>query len=255
MDIFLGIDGSGAFGNAAYAKDFKDSFVTRLSHKGPFMKRHYLRGPSMTGVETMSIVVTGDAWLTGQIADCKRHKVPYRIFMSGYSRGGAAVTEIAFRLKNRGEKVHTLLLFDAVDQSVLTNADVVPANVANCFHAMRDPAAGSREFFGNCATKAAAGVNFKKAKFFCTHGAMGGTPWTTVGKTGKIEEMTDGEKAATLAGVGLTIDIRKLQDTKKQADVHDFTNVTLEKETSGGEATWKWMNERLSESLQMSFVS
>lgn len=255
MDIFLGIDGSGAFSNATYASDFKKSFVTLLATKGPFMKRHYLRGPSMTGVETMSIVVTGHTWISGQIADCKRNKVPYRLFMAGYSRGGAAVTEIAFRLKSKGETIHTLMLFDAVDQSVITNADVVPSNVTNCFHAMRDPAAGSREFFGNCATKAAAGVNFKWDKFFCTHGAMGGTPWTTVGKTGKIEEMSDGEKAAMIAGVGLTIDIRKLQDTRKQADVHDFTNVTLEKEQANGEAVWKWMNARLSESMQMSFVS
>lgn len=257
MDLFLGVDGSGAFGNETYAKVFSDSFVKRLANKGPFMKRHYLRGPSMTGVETMSIVVTGYAWMKTQVDDCNRHKQQYRVFMAGYSRGGAAVVEIAHRLKAQGIKVHTLLLFDAVDQSLIPDAraDVIPSNVSYAFHAMRDPKAGSREFFGNCAKKFEGNVQAVKRYFFCTHGAMGGTPWSTVGKTGKIEEMTDAEKAATVAGVGLTIDIRKLNETKKQADIHDFTNVTLDKEKSEGEAVWKWMNEKLSYAMQMSFVS
>lgn len=249
MDLFLGIDGSGAFGNATYAKVFQDSFVPRLANKGPFFKRHYMRGPSTSGAETMSLVVTGHAWVTNQIEDCNRHKQPYRLFMAGYSRGGAAVVEIAHRLKGNGIKVHTLLLFDAVDQSFIPDAraNVIPSNVSYAFHAMRDPKAGSREFFGNCATKFEGKVQAVKRYFFCTHGAMGGTPWgkEAVGKTGKIEEMTDAEKAAAVAAVGLTIDIRKLNETKKQADIHDFTNVTLDKEITEGEAVWSWMNDKL----------
>lgn len=245
MDIFLGIDGSGETDDKVYASDFANSFVKRLWRGGYFIKGGYLRGPGMMGSETRALVNSGRAWVTDVIDDLNRHKTPYRLFLSGYSRGGAAVTEIAFELKGRGIKVHAMLLFDAVDQSVLTNVDVVPSNVRYCYHAMRNPSAGSREFFGNCATSAAGGVVFDKQTFWCTHGAMGGTPWKTAGKSGKIEELTTSQKTAAVSGVGILAGPLGAVLAKSKADKEDFTNVTLDQENAAGPTIWKWMTGRL----------
>jgi hypothetical protein len=245
MDLFLGIDGSGPGDNKEYETAFVDSFVKRFWSKGYFNKGGYLRGPGMMGSETRALVNSGRAWVTDCIDDLNRHKTPYRLFLSGYSRGGAAVTEIAFELKARGIKVHAMLLFDAVDQSELTNVDEVPSNVKYCYHALRNPAAGSREFFGNCSTTAAGGVKFDKKTFWCTHGAMGGTPWTTAGKSGKIEELTSGQKAAAVGGAGLLLGPIGGAIAQSKANTNDFTNVTLDQEKAAGPVIWKWMTDRL----------
>jgi hypothetical protein len=250
MDLFLGIDGSGESDDKVYALDFANSFVKQFWRGGLFNKGGYLRGPGMMGSETRGLVNSGRAWVIDAVGDLNRHKTPYRLFLSGYSRGGAAVTEIAFELKGLGINVHALLLFDAVDKSDLTNVDVVPSNVKYCYHAMRNPAAGSREFFGNCSTRAAGGVIFEKQTFWCTHGAMGGTPWKTAGKSGKIEELTTTQKTAAVSGVGILAGPMGAVLAKKKADTEDFTNVTLDQENAAGPAIWKWMTERLAKAKQ-----
>jgi hypothetical protein len=245
MDLFLGIDGSGPGDDKEYTTAFSDSFVKRLWGRGYFNKAGYERGPGMMGSETRALVNTGRAWVTDAIDDLNRHKTPYRLFLSGYSRGGAAVTEIAFELKGRGIKVHGMFLFDAVDQSALTNADVVPSNVKYCYHAMRNPAAGSREFFGNCATSAAGGVVFDKQTFWCTHGAMGGTPWAKGNKAGgaKIEEMSNSEKIGAMIGAGAIPIIGGV--AQRAVHQNDYTNVTYDQEAAAGPNIWKWMTDRL----------
>jgi hypothetical protein len=245
MDLFLGIDGSGPGDNTEYARDFSDSFVNRYFKSGPFFKRGYVRGPGMMGSEVRGLVNSGRAWVIQQTADMARHNQPYRLFLSGYSRGGACVTEIAYELKGLGIKVHAMLLFDSVDQSELSNVDTVPSNVKYCYHAMRDPKAGSREFFGNCSTSAAAGVVYQSEKFHCTHGAMGGTPWKTAGKSGKIEELSTGQKSGVVAGAGILLGPIGAVVAKSQADKQDFTNVTLDQENAAGPAIWRWMGVRL----------
>ncbi|MGL5012511.1 MAG: hypothetical protein ACRC6I_21800 [Paracoccaceae bacterium] len=245
MDLFLGIDGSGPGDNKEYETAFSDSFVKRFWGKGYFNKSGYLRGPGMMGSETRALVNSGRAWVVDHIDDFKRHKTPYRLFLSGYSRGGAAVTEIAFELKGRGINVHAMLLFDAVDQSELTNVDVVPSNVKYCYHAMRNPAAGSREFFGNCSTSAAGGVKFEKQTFWCTHGAMGGTPWAEAGRSGKIEELTATQKYGATAGANLILGPIGGVIVGQKARENDYTNVTLDQEKAAGPNIWKWMTDRL----------
>ena len=251
MDLFLGLDGSGDGDDKVYAIDFANSFVKTFWRGGHFNKGGYLRGPGMRGSETRALVNSGRAWVTTAIDEARRSKTPYRLFLSGYSRGGAAVTEIAFELKARGINVHAMLLFDAVDQSELTNVDVVPANVKYCYHAMRNPSAGSREFFGNCSTSAAGGVVFDKKPFWCTHGAMGGTPWTVAGKSGKIEELSNGQKAGAIGtstviggmmpGIGPIIS----QQANRHINQNDYTNVTLDQEKAAGPEIWKWMTSKL----------
>ena len=248
MDIFYGADGSGDSDNATYKATFSDSFVRRFYSSSTFQRRGYNRGPGMMGSETVAILNQGSAYVLDQIASMDRNKTPYRLFLAGYSRGGAIVTKLAFDLKAKGIKVQALLLFDAVDMSNLVDAhvDVVPSNVKYCFHAMRDPNAGSREVFGNCATGAAAGVIFRKKTFHCTHGAMGGTPWPQGKKAGgdKIEEMSNTEKVGGMAGASMVPIVGPL--IGREIHKNDYTNVTYDQEKAAGPAIWKWMNENLS---------
>ncbi len=251
MDIFVGIDGSGPGDNAEYKKEFADSFVQAYFKSGFFNRAYYVRGPGMLGGETPTLASNGLKWVQNKLIEAKRANQTYRIFLSGYSRGGAAVTEIAYQLKQDAIRVHAMLLFDAVDRSELPNShvDTVPSNVAMCYHARRDPKAGSREMFGNCADSGEVPENYKQAFFMCTHGAMGGTPWKKAGASGKIEELTTAEKSAIVAA-GSAAGIKGAMAAKREADRQDFTNVTLDMESRAGEKIKAWMDNNLSVSRQ-----
>jgi hypothetical protein len=245
MDLYLGIDGTGPSNNDEYRRDFANSFVRKIWSTWGANHGGYLRGPGLMGGETMSLVDSGTQWVKDKIKDLDGSKTPYRLFLSGYGRGGAAATETAFRLKKLDIKVHCLILFDAVDRSNLGNADVVPSNVKMCFHARRDPKAGSREGFGNCAERGAAGVAYAEKYFYGTHGAMGGTPRTVAGASGKIEELTSSNKAAAAALGTLLGGAAGGTAAKTAADQQDFTNVTLAQEKAAAAAVWEWMSGNL----------
>jgi hypothetical protein len=251
MDIYVGIDGSGPGDNAEYRKEFEKSFVQGYYKSGLFQRAYYVRGPGMLGGETPALARGGLKWVQAKLAEAKNTNQKYRIFLSGYSRGGAAVTEIAYQLKQDAIRVHAMLLFDAVDRSELPNShvDVVPSNVAKCYHARRDPKAGSREMFGNCATTAEVPGNLATKFFMCTHGAMGGTPWKKAGASGRIEELTTQEKSAIVAA-GSMGGVRGAMAAKREADRQDFTNVTLDMEQRAGEKIKKWMDDNLAAARQ-----
>jgi hypothetical protein len=245
MDLYLGIDGTGPSNNDEYRRDFANSFVRKIWSTWGANNAGYLRGPGLMGGETMSLVDAGTQWVKDKVKEADAAKKPYRIFLSGYSRGGAAATETAFRLKRLGIKVHCMLLFDAVDRSNLSNVDEVPSNVKLCYHARRDPAAGSRESFGNCATRFGTGVAYSQKFYFGTHGAIGGTPWTVAGASGKIEELTSSNKIAAVALGTLLGGAAGGVSAKSLADKHDFTNVTLVQEKAAAAAVWEWMSGNL----------
>ncbi len=245
MDLYLGIDGTGPSNNDEYRRDFANSFVRKIASTWGANNGGYLRGPGLMGGETMNLVDSGTQWVTAKIKDLGAAKTPYRLFLAGYSRGGAAATETAFRLKKLEIPVHCMLLFDAVDRSNLSNVDVVPSNVKMCFHARRDPKAGSREGFGNCAERGATGVAYTEKYFYGTHGAMGGTPWTVAGASGKIEELTSSNKVAAVALGTLLGGAAGGSAAKSAADQQDFTNVTLAQEKAAAAAVWEWMSANL----------
>ena len=245
MDLYLGIDGTGPSNNDEYRRDFANSYVRKIWSTWGANTGGYLRGPGLMGGETLSLVESGTKWMTDRAKPLKDAGTPFRIFLAGYSRGGAAATEMAFRLKTLGYSVHCLILFDAVDRSNLGNADVVPSNVKMCYHARRDPAAGSREGFGNCATRAATGVAYTQKFFYGTHGAIGGTPWTVAAASGKIEELTSSNKIAAVALGALLGGSAGGTAAKSAADHQDFTNVTLAQERAAAAAVWEWMSGNL----------
>jgi hypothetical protein len=244
MDIFMGIDGSGPGDNTEYTREFTNSFVKRFHNSGVFHKAGYLRGPGMMGTETPGLAASGLRWVREQVQQATRANLPYRIFLSGYSRGGAAVCEIAYQLKQDNITVHAMLLFDAVDRSDLTNShvDTVSSNVTRCYHAMRDPNAGSREMFGNCATRAAVSGVLTRRHFYGTHGAMGGTPWTTAGANGRVEELSGTERHGASAGASVLLGPIGGAIVRSQADQNTFTNVTLDQERAAVTAVWTWMS-------------
>lgn len=242
MDIFFGIDGTGPTDNTEYKDGFQNSHVRKLWKKWHTPAAGYLRGPVWHGNGTPAKVKQGLSWVVTKWNEQQNiaksssalSKKPIRIFLSGYSRGGAAVIELAYELNKKNIPVHCMMLFDAVDRSPLENVDMISSNVRMVYHAMRAPGAGSREIFGNCGTTHPTHGLPVKQTFFCTHGGVGGCPWTENGKSGKIEELSMKAKIGAVAAVG-----------KPAADIMDFTNVTAKQDQAGSDASWKWMQNRL----------
>lgn len=229
MDHFFGVDGTGTGDNAEYASQFKNSHVRRL-FLGFGGSKSYWRGPTDAGTQTDNIAAG--------VVQAAKAVNSGRIFLSGYSRGGAAVIEAAYLLSKEGVSIQGLFLFDAVDRAVgIKNADVIPSNVAFCFHARRHPDAESREFFGNCGTRAAdaQATKYTESYFKCTHGGVGGVPWTEANKQGKIQELSGVKLAAARAVAGTNL------AAQREVSEIAYTNVTLQQDKDGAVASWTWM--------------
>ncbi len=189
--VLGGIDGTGDFWNRKYAKVFSKSHVNTLYKEWTHGPSHYRRGPwwegSWTVVEAYRIFrkVRQD-WKDGADA----------IFLAGYSRGGAAVIEIAKWLKQENIPVECLILLDPVDRSRTMGDDMwkwkdtaIVDTVKSVIYAQRQAITKSRESFGNCGktyeNRGKTTLYFNS--FFATHGGLGGVPWTEP-KEGFINE-------------------------------------------------------------------
>ncbi len=254
LEILGGVDGSGPrdneSNNAEYDRVFKNSHVKRLcGNAGRFSYSGYVRGPGDLGRETQGAANAITGWIEQKFmaVAVERARNPKlvlpdpRVFLTGFSRGGAAVVNACHQLKRKGIPVHCLMLFDAVDRARIGDTDEIPDNVSWAFHARRDPKAGSREMFGNCGTSAAPAVLYYEKFFLCTHGAVGGTPWDKVGKSGYIEELTSKQKAGIVAAGTAMGGVSGGIKAKNFADKNDFTKVTLEKDKKGAADSWAWM--------------
>lgn len=180
MGILVGIDGTGsavlpgASRNAEYDVAFANSFVRRICNGGGPHAR-YLRGPLALGGGLVDAINTGFAHIRSK----QTAGVTDPVLLTGYSRGAAGVTALAQTLKDAHIQVRALLLFDCVDRHLFIDSEVIPNNVQYVFHVIRDPATSSRESFGNDAMKYRPPTDFPVAyKFMCTHGGMGGCPWS-----------------------------------------------------------------------------
>jgi len=116
------------------------------------------------------------------------------IFLVGYSRGGAAVIEVAQWLKADNIPVECLVLFDPVDRTggvgLPWRDTPIADTVKQMIYVQRNPASKSRESFGNCGTERESESKTKRSyqMFLGTHGAMGGVPWTEPKEGGYIDE-------------------------------------------------------------------
>jgi hypothetical protein len=180
MGILVGIDGTGsAFVPGAgrdrdYDVAFANSFVRRICNGGGPNAR-YFRGPVALGGGLVAAINGGFA----HIVQKRNAGVREPVLLTGYSRGAAGVVSLANKLKDANIPVRAILLFDCVDRHLFIDADVIPNNVGYVHHVIRDPASSSRESFGNDAMRYSPPTDYPAAyKFLCTHGGMGGCPWT-----------------------------------------------------------------------------
>lgn len=213
MIIFVGIDGTGDWFNSNYAQTFTNSHVRKLSRgegiggsqawiPGVF----YHRGPRLFGNDTYIQACKAYKYVIAQLKDHPRA----RIFLSGYSRGGAGVIEVAYWLKSARHPVDAIFLFDAVDKSIPVGGlpripydprrwsppfdpydpfnpkkwihppgRPISSNAKQVYHARRHPQAESRESFGNCGylREDSSKTGYTEQYFLATHGGMGGMPW------------------------------------------------------------------------------
>jgi hypothetical protein len=176
--ILAGIDGTGVWDDADFARDFQFSFVNYICHHTPVSHAHYWRGPSTLGLECTSLVVSAYEWILSQ-----RSADQEGVLLIGYSRGAACVVEVAQLLQEQGVSVRGMMLFDCVDRDILNDAARIPDNVREVWHVTRDRMSASRESFGNDGLEHGAGTIYHPYSFLGTHGAMGGTPWLPPGFT------------------------------------------------------------------------
>lgn len=242
-DIFFGIDGTGPYSDTEYAQQFAQSYVRQWWNSNLFTSATYLRGPGTDGISTGVSAQRAAAKVAEKVASLHGKRVA-RVFLAGYSRGGAAVIEAAHHLKVMKITVHGLFLFDAVDRSLTIDKTVIPSNVCFSRHAMRDPAGESRGSFGNCGTSKQGNVNAKAMTFLTTHGGMGGTPWGNKAvRDGKIDEGDDTISGALRIGryatpLGFVAD-----------QIYNYarmTRITPAQEATGSKQVWRWMQGELS---------
>lgn len=189
MPIIVGIDGTGSAITPGADRDrdyditFANSFVHRICGRGGANTR-YFRGPVALGGGLVDAINGGFDFIRSRVrAGGNGH-----VLLTGYSRGAAGVVSLAGRLHNVGINVRALLLFDCVDRHLFIDAEVIPNNVGFVHHLIRDPLSGSRESFDNDAMHYRPPTVFPAAyTFMCTHGGMGGLPWTP----GTGQSMTD----------------------------------------------------------------
>jgi hypothetical protein len=173
MPILVGIDGTGTGDDAEYAATFRNGFVRTICGK-PSPNTKYFRGPTTLGGGLMPAINNGFYFILNRLEQDKNAP----IIMTGYSRGGAGVIEIARRLGLAKIRVKALILFDAVDRHAEIDTTAIPTTVENVLHLRRDPRTKSRISFGNCGVAHFPPTNYLQDFFMCTHGGMGGTPWT-----------------------------------------------------------------------------
>ena len=230
MPILVGIDGtSGGMiynsrsRNAEYDRDFAKSFVRRLC----FKKRDaaYIRGPIGPGGGLPEGIAEGLAFIKS-----KRPAMPNEpILLTGYSRGALGVVVIAKELKKMGINVKALMMFDCVDRHLAYDAEVIPNNVENVLHVIRDPAARSRMTFGNDGLKYNHPTKYEPLrKFLCTHGGMGGTPWKVPDGGNIYDYVDEGTGEALLSPV-------------RNGPVWEYhTNVTYAQDSVVSERVWDY---------------
>ena len=180
MAIVVGIDGTGsAFlpgsgRDREYDVSFANSFISRICrNSGP--NKAYFRGPVALGGGLLEAINGGLQFIRNRRAA----RVMEPIVLTGYSRGAAGVVSLAARLQRERIDVRAIMLFDCVDRHLAIDADVIPNNVGFVYHVIRDARSGSRESFGNDGMRYNRPTVFPNAySFMCTHGGMGGCPWT-----------------------------------------------------------------------------
>lgn len=223
--MIIGIEGTGS--QSWQNGDMTRSFVRRVLERTSIRPRYYFIGPSNDGLD-------GDNIIKGACQLVMRSSDP--ITLVGYSRGAAYCMEVCARLLRwhwrPDPTVETLVMFDAVSrQGDIDLPEKIPANVRRCFHAYRDPRAGSRYWFQNVglAVENPHNTKMEKAMFHGSHGAMGGTFYDA-----KNEEAHDLDGNAVIGS-----------DDRNKVNVPRTAQTSLAEDFHASNMVGKWMWPRL----------
>lgn len=143
------VDGTGELFDDDYAVSMAGSHCAIL-HQLNKAQSFYFRGPTTfsalktTGGAAQKVFdrLMQEEFPPAFLAPGQRQKPKSPIFLAGHSRGGAAVVRVAQMLAERNIDVEAMFLFDAVDRTIfLKSVETVPANVLQCFHAVRNEGA------------------------------------------------------------------------------------------------------------------
>ena len=198
------IDGTGDWGNTAYAQSMVHGFCKQLDSPKDSFTTFYQRGPWALGLEDVVYKHKALKW----IEDRTKTDPSTRIMLAGYSRGAATVLAVAAKLEKEKKIVDSMFLFDAVSRQIMEDDTRIVTSVKYCRHAVRsddadlvskyetyivkdfpvgmksvpDPLRTNkmRPWFGHVALDAPKGVDFKSNRFRGTHGALGGVGWKDV---------------------------------------------------------------------------
>lgn len=241
MYVIAGIDGTGDYNDAEYNRHFRNSFVKGfVARAEPPNFGHYQRGPSIEGASTKPKGDEAARQLIQALASMSRNGSKVGVFLTGFSRGGASAIWAAKVLAERKIQVDALFLFDAVDRAIGLDVDEIPTNVRSVYHARRASAAQSRELFGNCGVRYHKGSTVYHSKWFhCTHGAVGGTPWTSAGSDGNIYESESERSLGMMILLPVSMPLSALARLQHNANK---TKVTLEQEKAGSAKVLDWMS-------------
>lgn len=260
--ILVGIDGTGELPDSKYRPDFRHSFVNTIVRSSTAKYKEYIRGPASDGVDMAALTSKAYAFV-------HLHRFAHpntRVLLTGYSRGGAGVVDVARRLKQDGVPVDGMVLFDPVDRSGTSDGYDVPNNVLYMFQALRATMTLSRISFNNCATAWHAPTKCKRRYFWATHGGLGGCPWkVNPGElpTQFIDE-DEGNKERALSWVMYDVlhtkweqpddykgTLQQLRDRQNEM-IDKRTQVTYEEDRAGAQQVWEWVYTKL---LSLGFLA
>ena len=245
MLIFAGVDGTGAapiaWDNSTYHGTYHNSHVSKMTRFTCWDKANYERGPGLLGIET-----------GGLAQNAFNHVVRYwdssncKVFLAGFSRGAASVIETAKMLKGFGIPVECLVLWDPVDRSyvggvggwsVLPGSDTpIVDTVSHVIKVLRHPASASRESFGNCGgTLQSPNTKLYPTIMPCTHGGVGGTPWSEKFVPAGQPFIDEGCIPNNPLGI----------DIGREPEVDGMTRVTPAQDRAGSGASWAFVNAML----------
>ncbi len=260
--ILVGIDGTGELSNREYQPNFRNSFVNTIVRNSNAKYKHYLRGPASDGVDMIALASKAYTFI-----HLHRHAHPHtRILLTGYSRGGAGVVDVARRLKKDGVTVDGMVLFDPVDRSGTSDAYDVTNNVLHMVKALRSTLTLSRISFNNCATSWHAPTRCEAKYFWATHGGLGGCPWAVVPGERPTQFIDEDDWGSERALSAVVYDVMGLEwkqpaDYKgtldqlrvRREDMADKrTQVTYVQDADGAKQVWGWVYPRL---LKLGFLA
>lgn len=153
------VDGTGPYDYDQYGKDFANSFCSQLFRQKTAFAKYY-PGPGAAGISTRGTACKG----TEDCVTCFKEDPKGKLYLAGYSRGGAAVMQIAkwcntsyttMRVNQLPTKenpwvypsatttvvpipIEAMFLIDPVVRDLSIDAGGVPSNVKRCYAMFRD---------------------------------------------------------------------------------------------------------------------